>query len=47
LPDRVAGLLLLLYAHRASDIARLTIGHARDDGAAGAPGLASPVTGNR
>ena len=30
--DRVAGLLLLLYAQRIADIARLTGGHVRDDG---------------
>jgi hypothetical protein len=31
-PDRVAGLLLLLYAQRVNSIARLTAGHVRDDG---------------
>ena len=31
-PDRVAGLLLLLYAQRINSIARLTAGHVRDDG---------------
>jgi len=32
LPDRVAGLLLLLYAQSAAGIASLTAGHIRDDG---------------
>ena len=32
LPDRVAGLLLLLYAQRAAGIASLTTSHIRDDG---------------
>jgi hypothetical protein len=32
LPDRVAGLLLLLYAQSAADIASLTTGHIRDHG---------------
>ncbi len=30
--DRVAGLLLLLYAQRIADIVKLTAGHVRDDG---------------